>query len=144
MKARWLILIGVGVALLFPRFEKQGYSYQEFLWTSEWMKREYPSYGFLFKSGHVEGALMWNRTRLGFPFGAATIDTRLSDGVVQGRVETGAMLLNLLVVGLPIINIAGIMFLRGKLKSNTNKPNKVAHTNLLPAQSRTFNDNFNP
>jgi len=102
------------------------------------MKREYPSYGFLFKSGHIEGALMWNRTRLGFPLGATTIDARISDGVVQGRVETGVMLLNLLVVGLATIGIAGIMFLREKLRPNTNKPNKSAHINPLPRLESKF------
>ena len=65
------------------------------------MKRTYPSPGFLFRFGEVEGALVWNRIRLGLPLGAITIDSRLGDGVVQGRVETTAVLLNVVVVGIP-------------------------------------------
>jgi hypothetical protein len=73
------------------------------------MKREYPSPGFLFRVGSVEDALMWNRVRLGFPFGATTIDSRLSDWVVQGRVEVHAMGLNLILFGIPAFALFGFI-----------------------------------
>jgi len=95
------ILVVIGyllVAVCWPRFSRQGFSYQDFLWTSEWMMREYPSDGFLFRRGHVDGALMWQRLRFGFPFGSTTIDYRLDDQVIQGRVETGAIAGNLVIL----------------------------------------------
>lgn len=103
MKPRVILMAATLLALGFPRFEEQGNSYQEFLWTSEGMKHEYPSAGFLFRIGSVEGALMWNRVRLGIPFGATTIDSRLSDGVIQGRVEVHAMGMNLILLGGPAV-----------------------------------------
>lgn len=59
------------------------------------MMREHPSHGFLFESSKVDGARMWNRTRLGFPLGAVTIDTRLCSSVVQERVKAASIVLNL-------------------------------------------------
>ena len=103
MKPRLILIAAALLALGFPRLEQQGISYQRFLWTSEWMKREYPSPGFLFRIGSVEDALMWNRVRLGFPFGATTIDSRISDGVIQGRVEIYAMGMNLILLGGPAV-----------------------------------------
>jgi hypothetical protein len=101
MKPYLIVVLAFLAAIGFPRFSQQGYSYQHFLWTSEWMKTEYPSSGFRFEVGHASGALMWNRTRLGFPLGATTIDSRLSDRVFQARVETSALLLNVLILGFP-------------------------------------------
>jgi hypothetical protein len=102
MRAKYIVLLTVALAIFFPRIEKQGYSYQEFLWTSSWMKDQCPSQGFIFRYGEVDGALMWRRVRLGFPLGATTIDSRVSDSVIQGRIETSAILLNLIIVGLPV------------------------------------------
>lgn len=101
MKPRAIMIVATLLAVGFPRFEEQGKSYQKHLWTSAGMKAEYPSSGFLFRIGSIEGARMWNRVRLGFPFGAPTIDSRLSDGVVQGRVELIPLATNLLLLGIP-------------------------------------------
>ena len=95
MKASLVAIGYLLVAVFWPRFTQQGLSYQHFLWTSEWMKREYPTDGFLFRRGQVDGALMWERVRLGFPLGSTTIDYRPGDNVVQGRVETHAIFVNL-------------------------------------------------
>lgn len=89
-------------AALFNKMRHDNH-YQHFLWTSEWMKNEYPSPGFIFQFGKIEGALMWHRTRLGFPLGAVTIDSRMKDHVIQGRVETRAILFNLAVLLSPVL-----------------------------------------
>ena len=82
------------------------------------METEYPSPGLRFEIGHVSGALMWNRTRLGFPFGATTIDSRFSDGVVQGRVETSALLSNVLILGIPACISWGFFTIVGRAHRN--------------------------
>jgi len=66
------------------------------------MKKEYPTPGFIFQFGKIEGAFLWHRTRLGFPLGAITIDSRMKDHVIQGRVETRAILFNLAVLLSPV------------------------------------------
>lgn len=125
MKARYILLIGLTVALFFPRFEQQGLSYQESLWTSEWMKERYPSSGFLFRVGEVDEARMWNRLRLGFPLGAVTIDSRFSDQVIQGRVETGAVLFNVCVIGPPTCGaVIATLLMRRWSGRGTRKTNK--------------------
>lgn len=136
MKVRYIILIALLLATVFPRFQKQGISYQRYLWTSEWMKETYPSYGFLFKIGEVEGALVWDRLRLGFPLGAITIDSRLTDKVVQGRVETGAIIFNSLIAGVPATCIILLILLRRYrfriAYSNAKHTEQIAAANLDP------------
>jgi hypothetical protein len=117
MKKPYLIIVlAIVVAVAFPRFSQQGLSHQEFLWTSEWMKTEYPTPGFRIEIGHTSGALMWNRARLGFPLGATTIDSRISDGVIQGRVETSALLFNVLLLALPACILCGFLTIAGRIK----------------------------
>jgi hypothetical protein len=116
MKPYLILLLAISVAIGFPRFSQQGYSYQNFLWTSEWMKAEYPSSGFRFEFGRIDDALMWNRVRLGFPLGATTIDSRFSDHVLQGRVETTALLFNVLILGFPASILLGFLTVARRIR----------------------------
>ncbi|MES2598903.1 MAG: hypothetical protein V4662_26460 [Verrucomicrobiota bacterium] len=90
------MIIYLSVAVFWPSWTKQGLSYQDFLWTSEWMKKEYPNEGFLFRRGQVKGTHMWERLNLGLPTGATTIDYLPSHKVIQGRVEVRPMIFNMI------------------------------------------------
>jgi ABC-type phosphate transport system permease subunit len=142
MKPRMILIVAFLLAVGFPRFEQQGLSYQRFLWSSEWMKREYPSPGFLFRIGSVEDALMWNRVRLGFPFGATTIDCRLSDWVIQGRVELHALGMNLILLGIPAVALFGFIKLVRRVSLVEEKcfPNEGTDTRSTPSILRRGED----
>lgn len=51
--------------------------------------------GYTFKfGGNTEDIQPWERYRTGYPFGAVTIDNNEKAKITQGRIETGAILLN--------------------------------------------------
>lgn len=112
MKKRWIIFALILPAVFYPRFETPRISYQHFLWSSEWKKKAHPTPGFLFKFGETKEAQTWSRIRLGFPFGATTVDTKASKRVIQGRIETKALFLNILIsaplcfLGLILLSLA--------------------------------------
>jgi hypothetical protein len=113
MKVRWIILPGLLLALFFPRFGELE-AYQTSLWTAGGGGS---SSDFRFKSGDVTGLRKWKRLRLGFPSGAITIDTSPGDRVVQGRSETPAIFLNLVIVGFPTVFLATIFFVHKRVST---------------------------
>lgn len=91
-------IIGI-LIILFVLFytEYRGFSrgYQDLLFTSKDKTDRVGGYTFKF-GGNVDDVESWERYRIGYPSGAVTIDHNEKAKITQGRIETGAIIVNLI------------------------------------------------
>lgn len=76
---------------------RNGNSYQDRLFTTKGNldKGNFDLGGFNFKfGGNIKDIRYWNRYRLGFPLKATTIDHQVEAKIIQGRIESDALIIN--------------------------------------------------
>ncbi len=127
------ILILFGITLLLPSFDTYTEAFQSGLWTYD-NHRRHParSYDLQFRIGpEINGLRPWTRIRLGFPIKPVTVDVLTRPVIVQVRLETLHITVNLVAALVGILIVWALK--RGKpgRRNATGYPTKVWLTGVL-------------
>lgn len=132
-KMKKAILILFAITLLFPSFDTYTNAAQSGLWTYD-NHRRYPakSYDLQFRIGtEINDIRPWTRVRLGFPVKPITVDVLTRPVIVQTRIETLHLLVNVAAA------LVGIVIFRALRRGKSNEssyiryPTKIWLTSVL-------------
>ena len=120
MKRTLIILFCV--SMFFPWFSSMEHTYQSSLWTySDQRRGGEKSYDWQFSIGGLTESTEWTRVRLGLPIQPITIDTQLSHGIVQVRIEPVNVMRNLIPAAIVALVLLAVrrLWMRPKAVSTT-------------------------
>jgi hypothetical protein len=118
------ILILFGITLLLPSFDTYTQASQSGLWTYD-NHRRYPamSYDLQFRIGtEINDLRPWTRVRLGFPIKPITVDVLTRPVIIQVRLETLHITVNL------VAALVGILIVGALKRDNPGRRNSIRYS----------------